>query len=131
MQFLGKNIDGEISEYLNDIDTNWQPADFLPESRNPDFTIEIMSIDLDISIHKLSQCLNAGMNMTFNSYVNEKRIDEIKLEIQKNKNEKLNYLNLAFSKGFNSKSSFNSTFKNLTGKSPSQFQKEMQNSSQK
>jgi AraC-like DNA-binding protein len=98
---------------------------------DPDFTIEIMSTDLDISIHKLSQCLNAGMNITFNSYVNEKRIDEIKLEIQKNKNEKINFLNLAFSKGFNSKSSFNSTFKNLTGRTPSQFQKEIQNSPQK
>ena len=98
---------------------------------DPDFTIESMSTDLDISIHKLSQCLNAGMNTTFNSYVNEKRIDEIKLEIQKNKNEKLNFLNLAFSKGFNSKSSFNSTFKSLTGRTPSQFQKEIQNSPQK
>jgi acyl-[acyl-carrier-protein] desaturase len=44
MKFLGKNIDGEISDYLNDIDTNWQPADFLPESRNPDFTMEIKEI---------------------------------------------------------------------------------------
>lgn len=92
---------------------------------DPDFTIEVMSNDLDISIHKLSQCLNAGMNTTFNSYVNEKRIGEIKLEIQKNKSEKLNFLNLAFSKGFNSKSTFNSTFKNVTGLTPSQYQKQI------
>lgn len=92
---------------------------------DPEFTIEIMSSDLDISIHKLSQCINAGMNTTFNTYVNEMRIEEIKLEIQKNKREKLNFLNLAFSKGFNSKSSFNSTFKNLTGLTPSQYQKQV------
>jgi AraC-like DNA-binding protein len=92
---------------------------------DPDFTIEIMSSDLDLSIHKLSQCLNAGMNTTFNTYVNEMRIEEIKLEIQKNKREKLNFLNLAFSKGFNSKSTFNSTFKNVTGLTPSQYQKQI------
>jgi AraC-like DNA-binding protein len=92
---------------------------------DPDFTIEVMSNDLDISIHKLSQCLNAGMNTTFNSFVNEKRIEEIKLEIQKNKSEKINFLNLAFSKGFNSKSTFNITFKNLTGLTPSQYQKQI------
>lgn len=44
MQFLGQNIDGLISEYLKDIDTNWQPSDFLPESNHPDFTKEIKDI---------------------------------------------------------------------------------------
>ena len=44
MQFLGQNIDGVIDEYLKDIDTNWQPSDFLPESNHPEFTKEIKEI---------------------------------------------------------------------------------------
>ena len=44
MQFLGQDIDALISEYLKDIDTNWQPSDFLPESNHPDFTKEIKDI---------------------------------------------------------------------------------------
>lgn len=44
MHFLAQKIDSIISEYLKDIDTNWQPSDFLPESNNPDFTKEIKEI---------------------------------------------------------------------------------------
>ena len=44
MQFLGQDIDALIGEYLKDIDTNWQPSDFLPESNHPDFTKEIKDI---------------------------------------------------------------------------------------
>ena len=44
MQFLGQNIDGVIDEFLKDIDTNWQPSDFLPESNSPEFTKEIKEI---------------------------------------------------------------------------------------
>jgi acyl-[acyl-carrier-protein] desaturase len=44
MQHLGQHIDGEIETFLKDIDTNWQPADFLPESNHPDFAREIKDI---------------------------------------------------------------------------------------
>jgi acyl-[acyl-carrier-protein] desaturase len=44
MQYLGKQIDGEIDEFLKDINTNWQPADFLPASNNPDFGREIKDL---------------------------------------------------------------------------------------
>jgi acyl-[acyl-carrier-protein] desaturase len=44
MQHLGQQIDGEIDEFLKDIDTNWQPADFLPASNNPDFGREIKDL---------------------------------------------------------------------------------------
>ncbi|MCF8214541.1 MAG: acyl-ACP desaturase [Chitinophagaceae bacterium] len=44
MQFLAQQIDKEIDEYLKDIDTNWQPSDFLPESNHPDFVKEIKEI---------------------------------------------------------------------------------------
>jgi len=44
MQFLAQKIETIIGEFLKNIDTNWQPADFLPESNNPDFTKEIKEI---------------------------------------------------------------------------------------
>jgi len=44
MKHLGQHIDGEIAEFLKDIDTNWQPADFLPESSHPYFAREINDI---------------------------------------------------------------------------------------
>jgi acyl-[acyl-carrier-protein] desaturase len=44
MQFLAQKIETIIGEFLRNIDTNWQPADFLPESNNPEFTKEIKEI---------------------------------------------------------------------------------------
>src|SRR5262245_26219591 len=41
MHYLAKKIDSVIDEFLKKIDTNWQPADFLPESSSHDFTREI------------------------------------------------------------------------------------------
>jgi acyl-[acyl-carrier-protein] desaturase len=41
MNFLGQKIEEIISEYLKEIDTNWQPADFLPDSTQEDFTANI------------------------------------------------------------------------------------------
>jgi len=37
MNFLGQKIEEIISEYLKEIDTNWQPSDFLPDSSQDDF----------------------------------------------------------------------------------------------
>ena len=46
MNFLGKDIDGVIQEYLKDIDTNWQPSDFLPDSSLEQFAEEIKELQL-------------------------------------------------------------------------------------
>ena len=44
MHFLAQKIDEIIDQFLKNIDTNWQPSDFLPESNHPDFTKEIKEI---------------------------------------------------------------------------------------
>ena len=44
MKFLGQKIDTIIDQFLKNIDTNWQPSDFLPESNSPVFTDEIKEI---------------------------------------------------------------------------------------
>jgi len=46
MKFLGQNIDTMISDYLKNIDENWQPSDFLPESNKENFTNEIKELQL-------------------------------------------------------------------------------------
>jgi len=46
MKFLGQNIDTMISDYLKNIDENWQPSDFLPESNKENFTTEIKELQL-------------------------------------------------------------------------------------
>ena len=46
MNFLGKEIDLVIKDYLKDIDTNWQPSDFLPDSSLEQFSEEIKELQL-------------------------------------------------------------------------------------
>ena len=46
MNFLGKDIESIISEYLKDIDTNWQPSDFLPDTATDNFSEEFKELQL-------------------------------------------------------------------------------------
>lgn len=41
MNFLGQKIEDIIKDYLKEIDTNWQPSDFLPDSSQDDFTANV------------------------------------------------------------------------------------------
>jgi acyl-[acyl-carrier-protein] desaturase len=41
MAHLGKDLDGLIQEFLNPIEENWQPSDFLPISNSDDFLNEV------------------------------------------------------------------------------------------
>ena len=44
MHYLAQKIDSIIDEFLKKIDTNWQPADFLPESSGENFAKEIIEL---------------------------------------------------------------------------------------
>ncbi|MGL4630525.1 MAG: acyl-ACP desaturase [Leadbetterella sp.] len=41
MQHVGQQLDSLIEEYLNPIDSNWQPTDFLPDSSKENFMDEV------------------------------------------------------------------------------------------
>jgi acyl-[acyl-carrier-protein] desaturase len=41
MQYIGKDLDGIISEYLKPIEDNWQPADFLPDFGQENYIGEV------------------------------------------------------------------------------------------
>lgn len=44
MSTIGKSMDGLLEKYLKPIEKNWQPADLLPDSRNPEFIDEVKEI---------------------------------------------------------------------------------------
>ena len=44
MHFLAQKIDSIIDEFLKSIDTNWQPADFLPDSSTESFEKEVREL---------------------------------------------------------------------------------------
>jgi acyl-[acyl-carrier-protein] desaturase len=44
MQFMAKNVEATVAEYLKTPETNWQPADLLPDSSRETFTQEIKDL---------------------------------------------------------------------------------------
>ena len=63
------------------------------------------------------------MSMNFYDFISKYRIEEAK-KIFTEKSDKT-VLEVLYEVGFNSKSSFNTTFKKFTGITPTQFKKEM------
>lgn len=78
----------------------------------------------DISVNHLSQVINEQLGKSFFDFVNEYRVEEVKKLMAESKHEQFTLLAVAYDSGFNSKSSFNSIFKKMTGFTPSEYLKE-------
>jgi AraC-like DNA-binding protein len=78
---------------------------------------------MSLSPNDLSYLINEGFNENFFQFINKYRVEEAKKLLLSDKYTHLNILGLAFESGFGSKSTFNATFKKMTGQSPSDFQK--------
>jgi len=86
-----------------------------------ELTIYDLSNQLKISRHTLSEVINEHMGMNFYNLVNEYRVNEVKERMQCEEYRHLTILAIAYDSGFNSKSSFNTIFKEKTGKTPSEY----------
>lgn len=73
--------------------------------------------------HQLSYVINSGFNENFFLFVNKYRIEKAKKLLLEYDFNNLSILGIAFESGFNSKTTFNSTFKKITNQTPSDFKK--------
>lgn len=87
----------------------------------PNLSLEELAEHLKIPQKIVSRHINEAFQQSFNDYVNGFRIEAVKRRFKTGDLEKLSILGIALECGFNSKSTFNRTFKELTGKSPSQY----------
>jgi AraC-like DNA-binding protein len=88
-----------------------------------DLSILKLAKDLNTNTKYLSHIINSEYKHNFINFVNQYRIEEVKNQLISGN---LNFTieALAQNAGFKSKSSFNSAFKKITGKTPSDFIKE-------
>lgn len=78
---------------------------------------------LGLSPNQLSLVLNEGLGKNFNSFVNHYRIEEFKRIAKVPDHSNMTIVGLAYECGFNSKTVFNTYFKQETGLTPSEFLK--------
>lgn len=89
--------------------------------KNNELTLPELANLIAIPTHHLSQLLNEHLQSNFYDYVNQYRIEEMKVELVNPKNAHLTILALALEAGFNSKAAFNKAFKKHTGVSSSEY----------
>jgi len=92
---------------------------------NRELTIYDLSDQLKIPRHILSEVINEHMGKNFYHLVNDYRVNEVKERMLKEDLKQLTILAIAFDSGFNSKSSFNTIFKEKTGQTPSEYLKSL------
>jgi len=91
---------------------------------DPEYNLEIMARDLNITRQNISLVINDTIGKNFYQLINEYRVEEFKQLVLDSKYNNIKLLELAYDAGFNSKSSFNRIFKEITGSTPSSYKNE-------
>lgn len=88
-----------------------------------ELTLNMLAEKLETTDKKLSVVLNQYMDISFYDFINQYRIEEVKQMLASKGVEKYSLLGVAYTCGFNSKSSFYRAFKKETGISPTEYKK--------
>ncbi len=88
---------------------------------NPELTLDMLADTLSIAAKDLSMIINRHFNLNFYEFVNGYRIEEAKKRLIDPANKDKTITDIYLEVGFNSKSVFNTFFKKLVGKTPSEY----------
>ncbi|KAB8152493.1 helix-turn-helix domain-containing protein [Kordia sp. TARA_039_SRF] len=86
-----------------------------------DLSLKILAKELHTTANNLSWLLNSVYEKTFYEYINEFRVQAFLQKIEAGEHKKQTLLAIAMDAGFNSKSTFNKTFKLLMNDTPSRY----------
>jgi AraC-like DNA-binding protein len=89
-----------------------------------DLTIHELSNMTGIQRHHITQVLNEKYERNFFTFINEYRVKETIERFSDPKFNNYTILAIAYDSGFNSKTTFNSIFKSMTGLTPSQYREQ-------
>lgn len=86
-----------------------------------ELTLTTLAVKLKIHPHDLSRIINTGLEKNFSDFINEFRVRAIAGKMQDPAYDRLTLLGIAYESGFNSKTTFNRVFKEMTGKTPVEY----------
>jgi AraC-like DNA-binding protein len=86
-----------------------------------ELSLPTLASKLDATSNETSYLINQLYGQNFYTFINTYRVEEAKKLLLSDEYSKLNILGIAYQSGFNSKTTFNTTFKKFTGVSPTEF----------
>lgn len=92
---------------------------------DPEITLFKLAEKIDMPANKLSQIINQNTNKNFFEFINSYRVNNVISQLHSGKHHNLTLLSIGLSAGFNSKTSFNRTFKKYTNLTPSEYIKNL------
>jgi len=93
--------------------------------RDAELSLGSLAEKLNLHTHELSRLINTVLKKSFNDFINEYRVRDVISKMQDPAYDHITLLGIAFESGFNSKTTFNRTFRQLTGKSPAEYKNEL------
>lgn len=90
----------------------------------PELTLSQLSEKTKIPSHYLSQVINEKLGINFLDFINSYRVKEAQEKLLADQYSHYTILAIAYEAGFNSKSTFYTSFKKGTGMTPSQYRKQ-------
>ncbi|MGC4038206.1 MAG: helix-turn-helix domain-containing protein [Chitinophagaceae bacterium] len=90
---------------------------------NPNLNLATLSEHTGVAAKTISAVLNQHLRKSFNEFVNGYRVNEFREKVLLPEMNNLTIAGIALECGFNSQATFQRTFKELTGKSPSEYRK--------
>jgi AraC-like DNA-binding protein len=117
-----RDVGGQLGELFAELDEKVRSQQLYTESR---LTRGELADMLDMREKDLSAAIQLATGLNFNEYINRFRVEEVKRLLAEDVagNTGRSLLDMAFTAGFSSKSSFNYIFKSETGNSPSAFRR--------
>ena len=88
---------------------------------NPKLSLQELAKILEVNDTTLSAAINVHYKKNFRSFINERRVEEVKNRLLNEGLSKLSLLGIAKESGFNSEASFYRIFRATTGLTPKQF----------
>lgn len=88
---------------------------------NPELSLTGVARLLKTNPAIISKVINKGFGSNFNDFINQYRIEAVKLKLEAGEQKIQTLLGIAFDCGFNSKATFNRAFKKATGLSPKEW----------
>ncbi|HVW13653.1 MAG TPA: FtsX-like permease family protein [Mucilaginibacter sp.] len=93
--------------------------------QDPELNLNSLAEKLGLSVHELSRIINTALKKNFHDFINEYRVRDVARKIQDPAYDHITLLGIAYDSGFNSKTSFHRIFRQMTGKSPSEYKTEL------